>query len=273
MPVITEAHAAAEAVVQAVRNGTALRASMSGISWGDVAPYSIAANAATFTKSESRHYTLLDVTASAPATKVAEKAQKPEVVTATNTEVPMAKYAGWASTTAECLVYVPEAERLIADVLLSQVVQAVDVDIVTALSAKSTTVTVASSVKGSAALLEAQAALIGKGAVPRAILVNPTDYAKLLGQTTSLGFLNFSSVELGTSGQLFGMALVPTAAVTAGTAYLVDPRGVLVAEHVESPLLFVSAMSTKNEIELVADVFAAVGVASASAVAKVALTF
>lgn len=273
MSVVTEAHAAAEAVSQAVRNGAGLRASMSGLSWAQYAPYSIAANGATFTKSESRHYTLLEVLPKDPASKVAEKGAKPEVAVATQSEIAMAKYAGYSRVSLECLTYTTEAERIITDVVLNQVVQALDADLVAAMLAKNTAIT--TTAKGSAAILEAQAGLIALGGIPNSIFVNPADYAGLLSQTANGQYLNFANAELGSRGLLFGMALVPTAKVPKGTAYLVDSRGVLVAEHSESPMLFVSPVSdgTTNEFNLIVDLFAAVGVASSGAVAKVPLTF
>lgn len=271
MPIVEQAHQAAVAIIDAVQSGNGLRASMHGLSWAEYAPFSVSAYATT-TVSESRHFTLLEVSPSGtPATHVAEGVEKPIVAEAHQSEVQLQKYAGRAHVSLECLVYTREAERLLADVVLNQVVQAMDTDLVAAMGAKHTPVT--TTAKGSAALLEAQAALLGLGAVPTTVAVNPSDYAKLLSQTANGAFLNFSSAELGTRGLLFGMALVPSAKVPAGTAYVFDGRGLVVAELAESPMLFVSSMSTKNEVDIIVDVFAALAVVSAGAVAEVPLTF
>jgi HK97 family phage major capsid protein len=272
-PTISEAvRAAAEALSSTARQGGSIRASLStqnGIAdvFASFAPYSLAASAVPV-KVEGLTYNYTSVKDSpTPAKKVAEKAQKPEGVVLTPGHVDVGKYAVKASLSLEQLLSTNDLERIIGGVLLRQCITALDADISAALAAATATTTTD---KGSKAVLAAIANLLATGARPSHIAVNPADWAAILGeQATGSGYINMSSPETGPVGTLFGLTFIPSAAVPAKTAFVYDQAAVVVAEHTESPLLFMSPMSDTNESLVIVDLVAAPVLAVPGAATKV----
>lgn len=272
-PTIAEAvQAAAQALADTARAGGTIRASISsqnGLAdvFAAFSPYSLASTIPTVAL-EGLTYRHGKVTETAtPAKKVPEKGAKPEAAQLTLETSDLNKYAGKATLSLEQLLEVAELERLIGGVLLRQAVAALDTDIAAEL-AKANAVTTAE--KGSAAVLAAIGALIGSGSQPDNIALNPADWAAIVGATTtSAGYLNMSDPEAGPRGTLFGLRLVPAAAVPVKTAFVYDSRALVVAENQHSPLLFLGPMSETNESVLTVDVLAVPVLAAPAGAAKV----
>lgn len=274
-PTISEAvTAAAQALADTARAGGSIRASISsqnGLSdvFASFSPYSLASTLPTVAI-EGLNYRHGKVTETGtPAKKVAEKEKKPEAAALTLENTDLVKYAGKCTLSLEQLLEVAELERLIGGVLLRQAVAALDVDIAAALG---TATAVTTTDKGSAAVLAAIGSLIGAGGQPDNIALNPADWAAIVGATTtSAGYLNMSDPEAGPRGTLFGLRLVPAAAVPAKTAYVYDSRALVIAENAHSPLLFLGPMSDTNESVLTVDVLAVPVLAAPAGAAKVTI--
>lgn len=275
VPTIREAvQAAAQALSDTARNGGTLRASIAEQDgrhdvFTTFAPYSLAATLPSVSV-EGLTYAHGTITETAtPAKKVAEKGAKPEAAALSLNNTPLNKYAGKATLSLEQLLQTAELERLIGGVLLRQAIHALDADIVAALGAAGAVTTTST---GSAAVLAAIGDLIGKGAQPTHIAVNPADWVSIVGATTAnAGYLNMADVEAGPRGALFGLRLVPAAAVTAKTAFVYDANALVVAENVNSPLLFMGPMSDTNESLLTVDVLAVPVLAAPAGASKVAV--
>lgn len=272
-PTIAEAvTAAAQALAETARAGGSIRASITsqnGLAdvYAAFSPYSLASTLPTVSI-EGLHYRHGKVTETAtPAKKVAEKAQKPEAAALTLESSDLNKYAGKVTLSLEQLLEVAELERLIGGVLLRQSIAALDADIAAALGSAAAVTTTE---KGSAAVLAAIGSLLGAGGQPDHIAVNPSDWVSMVGATTtSAGYLNMADPEGGPRGSLFGLRLVPAAAVPAKTAYVYDSRALVVAENAHSPLLFLGPMSDTNESILTVDVLAVPVLAAPAGAAKV----
>lgn len=271
-PTIREAvAAAAEALATAARAGTSIRASLAtqnGLHdvYASYAPYSLSATA-TSVRVDGPAYSHTVVADSAtPAKKLAEKEKKPEGIKLTAATTNLVKYGVKASLTLEQLLYNAELERVVGSVLLRQCVQALDKDIAAALATASATTTTAT---GSGAVLSGVADLLANGGTPSHIALNPADWAAIVGATANGSYLNMANVELGPSGLLFGLRMVPSSEVPAKTAYVYDASALVVAEHVDSPLLFLGPMSDTNESLLVVDLVAVPVLANPAAVTKV----
>lgn len=274
-PTIAEAvRAAAEALTETARTGGTIRATLSsqnGLAdvFAAYAPFSLASTIGTVAV-DGLSYNSATVTETAtPAKKVAEKGAKPEAVTLSSASTPLNKYAAKATLTLEQLLSTRELERVVGGVMLRQCVAALDADIATALATASAVTTTE---HGSAAVLAAIADLIGKGANPTHIGVNPADWAGIVGATTTGGgYLNMGDAEAGPRGTLFGLQLVPAAKVPAKTAYVYDANALVVAENVHSPLLFLGPETDTNESTVIVDVLAVPVLAAPTAAAKVAV--
>ena len=267
---VTTSEQAAKAVVSAAESGGGVRASMAGLAWAGMSPFSLAAHCAHTTTDRSTFTLLAYEPSPTPATIVAEGDPKPEAILSARKELPLVKHAGYVEATLEQLLWAPSAEQVLSNVLVKQAVASLDKAIVAALDTTNTPVTATGS--ASQRILAAHAELLGLGSVPGAIAVSPADYAAIVGAETNSGYLNLERPEEGFPGRLFGLGLVPTPAVVEGTAFVFDPSGVVVAEQAESPMLFVSPMSVSNTLTVIVDLIAATGIASSTAVAKVALT-
>lgn len=265
---------AADAVVEAAQNGRSMTASMSGLNWGAIAGTSLLAHV-SLVSTESRYYGLLGVNQAGDAAVVPESGQKPEVAATEKQDLPLEKHAGYAVATQEDLIHTATAEWLISGVVLRQIAKSVDKAIVAQLDARNTPVDVSAASGPAAAIVAAQAELLANGLAPDVLALAPDAYASLIGESAASGYALIGGVtgpSAGSQGSLFGMTLVASNAVADGQGYLYDSRNVVVAHHAKAPQIWLGAMSTKNELDIIGDYNAAAGVASPDGVAAVDFT-
>lgn len=262
--------AAAQAVADAAASGQGMRASAKGMSYGLAGSASIAAHT-TEVGIDGKRYSALRVTNSAtPVTVVAEGAQKPEAIATAAADVDLVKHAGFAKVSLETLTFYDEARRVIVDVLWKQCVRSFDTTIVAAMNASCDTVTSTATTK-SGRLIDAFAHLIDNGANPGAIVLNPADWAAVVGANDGGSYLNMKNAERGPASEFLGCPLVPASTVPANTSYVFDSAAVVSAHHQDAPWLFLSPMDTTNKATLILDLLAAPLVVLPKGVAKVSL--
>lgn len=262
--------AAARAVNDAARSGQGMRASVKGLTYGLAGNASIAAQV-TAVSIETKSYDALVVENSAtPVTVVAEGAEKPLAVTTTTASVDLVKHAGYAKVSLESLVFYDEARRVIVDVLWRQAVRSMDLAIVTAMTAAADAVTTTATT-ASGRIIDGFAHLVDNGADPSAVVLNPSDWAAVIGANDGGAWLNMRNSENGPAGTFMGAALVPASAVPKGTGFVFDSSAVVAAHLADNPYLFLSPMDTRNQATLILDLIASPLVTLPAGVVKVAL--
>lgn len=264
--------ATARALSDAAASGQGMRVSCKGLAYGLSGYLSLASRLSHVTVDGLNYHGLRVKDSATPVKAVAEASAKPKAADTESTNVALGKFAGYAELSLEVLLSTDEAARVVTDVLYRQALQALDAAIITEAgkAGNSTAITsTATSVGGK--LIDAAATVMAAGGRPGVVAVNPTDYAKIIGATDNSGYVNTNDPERGPSGLFMGMALVPTAAAAADTAYVIDPAAIVVAENTESPLLFLSPMSTSNVATVILDLVAAPLVVLPAGVGKVAL--
>lgn len=236
--------------------------------WLPGLPISLASYVAT-AQCEGLSFDAVRVEPSAtPVTVVAEKGTKPDAVKFTPVTVPLKKYAGRAQWTLERQISTDALLAVIANCLGAQALQALEADAVTAITTAAGSNTHEAATIG-AAVIAAQASILGAGGRPGLVVLGTSAYADLL-TAGATGFV--SDPAAGPIGTWLGSTVHVSPTVPADTAFVLDPAAVIIAESTSSPVAIVNPYThaSTNELELVVDVIAAPVVIAPGLVAKAA---
>lgn len=203
-----------------------------------------------------------------PAAKVATGGVKPDAVTITSELVTLTKYAGLATCTTERTLDTDALVPALANVLATSALMAFDLDCAAALAADAGLD--AGGADWPSAILAGIAAVAGAGGAPGVLVLSPADYAEAV-QSPGPGYA--MNPQDGVPS-MFGLRIVLSAGVVAGTGYVLDPGAVLAVENSDSPLAIVdpySGLST-NAVRLAVEWFAQFVVTSPGAVCQITVT-
>jgi hypothetical protein len=214
-------------------------------------------------------FTAVRVAASGtPAAKVAEGGNKPAATTITSAPQTLTKYAGLASFSTEQGLGTDALVPALASVIARSCLIAYDADCAAALAADH-----GPEVTGTdwpSAINAGVAAVAGAGGSPEVLVLAAADYGSAV-QSPGPGY----SVNP-TQGvpSLWGLRIVISAAIPAGTAYVLDPTGVLAVELDGTPAAVVDPYSglATNAVRLAVEWFAGFVVTSPGVVAEVTKT-
>lgn len=203
-----------------------------------------------------------------PAGKVAEDGNKPEGAIITATPESLTKYAGIASFSTEQAIGTDALVPALASVLTVSCLMAYDADCAAALAAAH-----GPEVTGAdwpSAINAGVAAVAGNGGAPQVLALSAEDYAAAV-QSPGVGYAVDPTQGVPT---LWGLRIVISAAIASGTAYVLDPNGVLAVELDGSPMAIVDPYSGlgTNRVRLAVEWFAGFVVASPAVVAEVTMT-
>ena len=200
-----------------------------------------------------------------PAARVAEGGPKPLATAIESVPVSLSKYAGLATFSTEQQLGTDALVPALASVIATSGLIAYDADCVAALAADH-----GPEVSGTdwpSAINAGVAAVAANGGSPQVLAISAADYATAV-QSPGVGYAVDPTQGVPT---LWGLRIVISTAIPTGTAYVLDPYGVLAVELDTSPLAIVdpySGLST-NEIRLAVEYFAAFVVTSPAVVAEV----
>ncbi len=203
-----------------------------------------------------------------PAKKVAEGGTKPSAVTITAAPQSLSKYAGLANFSTEQALGTDALVPALASVIATSCLIAYDADCAAALAADH-----GPEVGGAdwpSAINAGVAAVAGNGGSPQVLAMSAEDYATAV-QSPGVGYAVDPTQGVPT---LWGLRIVISSAIASGTAYVLDPNGVLAVELDGSPVAIVDPYSglETNAIRLAVEWFAAFVVTSPAVVAEVTMT-
>lgn len=188
-----------------------------------------------------------------PVAKVTAGSQKPHATKFTPKAIQLAKYAGMAEFTLETHLSTDALLSVLGQVLGGQALQALEADAVAALGAAAGSATGADL---QAAVVAGQAKVLSIGARPGLVVLGPAGYSSLV-TGGAAGF--HTDPTAGPIGTWLGSIVHVSPSVPAGTAYVLDPSAVFIAENEVSPLALLDPYSGSdtNTLRVVVDVIAA----------------
>jgi HK97 family phage major capsid protein len=253
----------AEKIVADLSDGRAARQNLgdgkaAAFGWTEGLPPTLAQYVAS-AETPGLRFDYVTVTATAtPAGKVAEGAPKPAGVVFTPGTETLDKFAGYAEWSLEQDLNTSALAGAVYQVLAGQCLMAYEADLMALVSGAATLA--GTGTTWAAALLDAQAQVLGAGGRPGVFVVSSQDYAELMTENAGAGgFAMFADPESGPLGQrLFGSAVHVSPGLPAGPGYLLDPTAVVAVEHQVSPVVTVDpySLATTNKIRLVVDLVA-----------------
>ena len=200
-----------------------------------------------------------------PPPATAEGGTKPTLVQLTPQTVALSKYAGLAVFSTERAINTDLLVPAVGAVLIGQCLRGFDVACIAALAAAAPAPILGTT--WSAAILAGVGEVIGNGGYPSVLVMNPADYAAAV-ESPGQGYAADPTTAV---PSLFGLQIILSAAVTAGTAYVLDPGALMVGQAARSPYVVLdpySGLST-NEVRIAGEVYGGVIVPAASCVAAV----
>lgn len=203
-----------------------------------------------------------------PAAKVAEGAAKPNAVTITSAAQALSKYAGLANCSTEQAIGTDALVPALASVVANSCLIAYDADCIAALAADH-----GPEVGGAdwpSAINAGVAAVAGAGGSPEVLALSAADYATAV-QSPGPGYAMDPTQGV---PSLWGLRIVMSAAIASGTAYVLDPSGVLAVELDGSPVAVVDPYTglATNAVRLAVEWFAGFTVTNPGVVAEVTMT-
>ena len=217
---------------------------------------------------EGRSFSVLRVAPSGtPVAPVAEGAAKPSAVTLTSDVVPLEKHAGIASFTTEDAIYADQLVQAVTSTLINGSLVSLEASGVTVLGSDA-----GQSETGTSwtdAILAGVGAVIGTGGNPGLLVMSAADLASAVADVPSLQFSGEDPIM-----RFLGLQVHLSSGLAAGTAYVLDPAAVLVAESVNSPVAVVDSTTelATNGVRVAVEVMAATVVTSPGSVCAVTLT-
>ena len=188
-----------------------------------------------------------------PVTVVAENAQKPTAATVTSKQITLDKFAGMVLCSTESTLSAAGLLPSIAYALGGQAFAAFEAAIVT--EAKTSNIHEYATGKYVEGLMQAQGMVIANGGSPSLIAVAAADVAQL-GST----MMN-AMPDAGVVGQRVwsGARIHVSAGLAPGEAIVLDPAGLTLAVHKDSPQVLLDNVSLahKNSSRVIVDLFAA----------------
>jgi hypothetical protein len=203
-----------------------------------------------------------------PAAKVAEGAPKPTAVTITSVPQALAKYAGLANCSTEQALGTDALVPALASVIATSCLMAYDADCIAALAADAGQTAIGAT--WGDAINGGIAAVAGAGGSPEVLALSAADYAGVV-QSPGPGYAMDPTQGVPT---MWGLRIVMSGAIPAGTAYVLDPTGVMAVEFDGAPVAVVDPYSglATNAVRLAVEWFAGFGVTSPGVVAEVTYT-
>ena len=188
-----------------------------------------------------------------PVTAVAENADKPTAATVTSKQITLSKFAGMVETSLESTLSAAGLLPSIAYALGGQAFAAFEAAIVA--EAKNSNIHEYAAGKYVEGLMQAQGMVLANGGNPSLIAVAAADVAQL-GST----MMN-AMPDTGVIGQRVwsGARIHVSAGLQPGEAIVMDPAGLTVAVHTDSPqvLLDSTTLAHKNASRVIVDLFGA----------------
>lgn len=222
----------------------------------------------------TRHIDVLRATDSGdPTVPVPEGGTKPDAVDFTNDDLDLAKYAGIATLTSEAANWVANVEQAVAGVMIARLLRGVEADLITAMTTDAGLTATGTDLV--AAVLDGIAKVAGAGGVAGVLALSAADWVKLMSQPgTAGGYVNLSNPEAGPAPTWMGLNTVICPTLATGSAFVADPRSVVVLEAVGAPLFIVDLTSKlrTNHIQIAAETWAAGYVANPGGVCSVTVT-
>lgn len=200
-----------------------------------------------------------------PAGKVAQGAVKPAATSITSTSISLSKFAGIAAYNTEQALSAEGLTAALASVITSSCLLAFDADCMAALDTDNGLT--AGGTDWPSAILDSVAAVAGAGGAPSVLVLSASDYAEVV-QSPGVGFAMNPTDGI---PALFGLKIVLSPSLAAGTAYTLDASAVLAVENESSPLAIVdpySGLST-NDVRLAVEMFAAFVVVNPGGVCQI----
>lgn len=200
-----------------------------------------------------------------PAGRVAAGATKPNAVTLTSDTVPLSKYAGLATIQTEQAITTEALVSALAQTITSSCLLAYDDDCVAEIDGNAGHT--GSGAAWADAILDGIGLVVGAGGSPGILLISAADYAAAVG-SPGVGYA-MNPTDGVTS--LFGLSVIVSGNVTAGTAYVLDPAACLAVENSVSPLAVVDPYSglATNDVRIAVEAFLGFVVIAPGSVAKI----
>lgn len=270
MPELTDI---SEKIISDIRSGGASRGVLGGgvaFGWVGELPPTIVAFVRQEKVDGMSLATVSVATSGTPAAAVAPGAAKPSVTTVTNSTLSLKKFAGMSTFTLESNLTASGMGAVVAGILSSSVLLAIEAEAVAVLLAGAGQTN--SAANWTAALSGGQGKVLAAGGRPNLTIVSALDYGAILTEVSAGA--GFSQNPESAVGAWFGSPLHVSPKVPSGTAYVIDRNAVVAVENVNSPLYVADALSmaNTNEVRVVIDAVCAVAVSSPQSVCKVTMT-
>lgn len=281
MPTLSSTPAAianlATAIRERIEEGQSGRINTSGseVAFGYAVglPRTLASYVVT-SQSESRHVDVLRAAdAGTPTGSVAEGGTKPNAVTFTGDELDLVKYAGIGVLSTEKANWISNIEQALAQVMLSRVLRGIEADLIVALAADAGLTATGATITD--AVLQGIAQVAGAGGQAGVLALSATDWVTLMSAPgSSGGYINVADPAAGPAPTWMGLATAICPTLTAGSAFVLDPRSVTVVEAAGAPLLIVDLASQlgTNDIRIAVETWACGYVANPGGACEVTVT-
>lgn len=191
-------------------------------------------------------------TSGTPVAVVGAGAAKPNAATVASTTESLVKMAGYGRANLEDYLDADNLGQAIASVLGAGSLMAFEANAVAALDAATATPVTGATWVG--AVAAAQAAILGQGGTPSAVVISAADYAAFVDDV--LGTSAFSVSADSPVGALLGTPVHVSPKAAAGKAWAFDSAAVLCVQHERSPLVGVDVSGINNVITIVSDLVA-----------------
>ena len=200
-----------------------------------------------------------------PAAKVAAGAPKPAAVTLTSDAVALSKYAGLASVQTEQTLTTEALVSALAQTITSSCLMAHHADCVAEVNGNSGHAVTGAS--WAEAILNGIGAVVGAGGSPGILWISAADYAAAVG-APGVGYALNPTDGVTT---LFGLSVIVSGNVAAGTAFVLDPAACLAVENETSPLAVVDPYSglATNDVRIAVEAFLGFVAIAPGSIAKI----
>lgn len=205
-----------------------------------------------------------------PVAIIGAGSPKPSAVTVSVAPVTLAKHAGVGVANLEDSMDAQGLIPAIGSVLAAGAVLSFEAAAMTHIDTATTNASSAATWHQS--ILEAQGDVIANGGSPGLLIVSAADYAAIVSDLAASP--GFALDPRSPVGQYFGAAVHVSPKLPTGKAFVLDPAAFVAVESNTGPMILVDPFSqaASNKIQIVVDVFAAVGTVNAALAVECTVT-